>query len=73
MKRKSYAFGLFFLLVLVFTFRSGTVQADTEGDFTYSVSGNAATVSGYSGSDVNLVIPASLGGVPVTSIASRAA
>ena len=48
MKRRSYALGTFFLLILICVFGIQTVQADTEGDFTYSVSGNAAAVSGYS-------------------------
>ena len=43
--------------------------AETEGDYTYSVSGEYAIVTDYTGTDTELEIPSSLGGYPVSSIA----
>ena len=46
--------------------------ADTDGDFTYTVSAGAASVTGYTGSSASVVIPDTLGGNPVTIIAANA-
>jgi len=46
-------------------------QSDAE-DFTYTVSGNEATITKYNGSDDTVVIPDKLGGVKVATIASGA-
>ncbi len=49
----------------LFSFES---KALTSGDFTYTVSGSNATITGYSGSAANLTIPSRLGGYKVTKI-----
>ena len=41
-------------------------------EFTWEVSGNGAVITGWSGSGTRLVIPAQLGGLPVTGIAAGA-
>lgn len=41
-------------------------------EFSFTVSGNGAVITGWSGSSARLVIPAELGGLPVTGIASGA-
>ncbi|NBD27734.1 leucine-rich repeat domain-containing protein, partial [Paenibacillus glycinis] len=48
------------------------VRADAEGDFTYILTENAATVTGYTGSATDVIIPATLGGAPVTVIGRAA-
>ena len=40
--------------------------------FAYTVTGDEATITGYTGSAKNLVIPSELGGKPVTAIADKA-
>ena len=49
------------------------ILTDTEGDYSYTVSSdNTATITGYSGTDTELVIPDTLGGYPVTGIGAYA-
>ena len=49
------------------------ILMDTEGEYTYTVSAeNTATITNYTGSDTELVIPDSLGGYPVTGIGGSA-
>ena len=49
------------------------ILMDTEGEYTYTVSAeNTATITNYTGSDTELVIPDSLGGYPVTGIGESA-
>ena len=43
-----------------------------ESDFTYTTVDNTAMVTGYTGSETELVIPDTLGGYTVTSIGNRA-
>ena len=47
-------------------------NADTEGDYTYTVSGGNATITGYIGSGGMITIPSTLGGYPVTNIGDSA-
>lgn len=47
-------------------------QAAVEGDYTYSVSEEKATITGYDGPGGNVTIPSTLGGYPVTTIANSA-
>ena len=42
--------------------------ANAENGFAYTVTGDEATITGYTGSAKNLVIPSELGGKPVTEI-----
>jgi len=46
--------------------------ANAENDFEYTVTGDEATITGYTGSAKNIVIPSELGGKPVTAIADKA-
>ena len=48
-----------------------TAQA-TEGDFSYTTDGSSITITGYTGEDPALVIPAEIDGLPVTSIGMNA-
>ena len=43
-------------------------EKHTEGNYTYVVSLGCAAITSYTGSDVNLIIPDTLGGYPVTRI-----
>ncbi len=63
------------LLLLTGTPFAGFVtpaNAQTQGDFSYTVSGGEATITGYSGTAADLVIPSELGGYPVTEIGDSA-
>ncbi|MCR5611188.1 MAG: leucine-rich repeat protein [Clostridiales bacterium] len=44
----------------------------TEGDFTYTVSGSSAVVTGYTGGDEVVSVPSTLGGYPVRRVAENA-
>ena len=44
----------------------------SDGDWTYTVDGGAATVTGYNGNDANLIVPSTLGGYPVKAIGDEA-
>ncbi len=55
-------------LALAVSLLAATALADTEGDWEYEVVDGKATVTGYSGSATELIIPSTLGGYPVTSI-----
>ena len=61
-----------FVLVIVtlaaITIVSPVVSAQRYGDYEYTVTDGKATITKYHGSDVDVVIPASLDGVPVTNI-----
>ena len=50
------------------TIVSPVVSAQRYGDYEYTVTDGKATITKYHGSDVDVVIPASLDGVPVTNI-----
>ncbi|MDR1778286.1 MAG: leucine-rich repeat protein, partial [Clostridiales Family XIII bacterium] len=50
----------------------GVQTLAVEGDYTYTVSGGNATITAYAGTELNLVIPASLGGYPVTRLGDYA-
>mgnify|MGYP000755726222 CR=1 FL=1 len=46
--------------------------ANAENGFEYTVTGDEATITGYTGSARSLVIPSELGGKPVTAIGEKA-
>jgi len=46
--------------------------ANAENGFEYTVTGDEATITGYTGSAKSLVIPSELGGKPVTAIGEKA-
>ncbi len=58
----------FLLLFLLLCLCAAPALADTEGDFTYSVSSSEAKILSYTGSADTLIIPHTLGGYPVTAI-----
>lgn len=60
------------IMLLTLATPIGGAYADTEGDYTYTVTDSKATITGYTGTDNNLVIPDTLGGYPVTEIGSNA-
>lgn len=45
-----------------------SVSAETEGDYTYTVTDGEATITGYNGAGGTVITPATLGGYPVISI-----
>lgn len=49
-----------------------SLLAETEGDFTYTVAQECATITAYTGAGGAVEVPAQLGGYPVTAIGSRA-
>lgn len=59
------------VLVCVFVLPA-TVQADTEGDYTYTVEAGKVTITDYIGAGGDVIIPSTLGGYPVTAIGERA-
>ncbi len=44
------------------------VSAESEGDYEYTVANGETTITGYTGSGGDVVIPSTLGGYPVTTI-----
>jgi hypothetical protein len=51
---------------------SVTVSAANEGDYTYEVSSGSATITGYSGTDGSITIPATMGGYATVRIGDAA-
>ncbi|MEI6796173.1 MAG: leucine-rich repeat domain-containing protein, partial [Methanomassiliicoccales archaeon] len=51
---------------------TNTAVAAQVGDYTYTVSADKATITGYSGAGGDITIPSSLGGYPVVAIGDRA-
>ena len=45
--------------------------AETEGDYSYTVSNGAATITGYTGTETVITIPAQIGGYPVTTLGTE--
>ena len=59
---------LFCLTALVIASTHQTLSGETSGDWTYTVSDNQATITGYSGDGGEVVIPAELDGVAVVKV-----
>ncbi len=70
MKRKLFLTTIITFALIVFG--AACASAETEGDFTYTVSDGEATVTGGNIFDGELIIPNRLGGCPVTSIGENA-
>ncbi|MBR5562170.1 MAG: leucine-rich repeat protein, partial [Clostridia bacterium] len=71
-KAVSIVIAMLMMVVVATLAFSGTIaSAETSGDFTYTVSGSNATITGYSGSATNLVIPSKLNGNNVVKINAR--
>ncbi len=60
------------LAIILLPLASAPARAESEGDWDYYISGNTATVSGYSGAGGNVTIPSTLGGKQVTTIGRNA-
>ena len=58
---------LFFLLLVLCLFSSAAL-AQNEGDFAYFISDGKATITGYTGSAAELILPDTLGGYSVTAL-----
>lgn len=62
-------------VAMLFTFLPTAAFAATptpESDFTYTISGNSVTITGYTGSDTEIIIPDKIAGYPVTAIGENA-
>ena len=57
-----------FILLLALCLLCAVSIAETEGDFSYAVNDGKATITAYTGSTSDLLLPDTLGGYPVTSI-----
>ena len=64
------------LAVLLFLFLlpvgARQAKADQDGDWTYNVKDDTASITGYTGSATDLVIPATVGGLKVTEVGDYA-
>lgn len=58
---------LLLILLLLCLFAAGA-SAQTEGDFSYAVSGGQAKITAYTGAAAEVTVPGTLGGYPVTAI-----
>ncbi|NLC33377.1 MAG: leucine-rich repeat protein [Clostridiales bacterium] len=67
-KIKALITALLILTLLIMTTAYAAATGTTADRFEYSISGDKATITGYMGSEINLKIPAYIGGVPVISI-----
>jgi hypothetical protein len=63
---------LFILSVISCVFLCSSAFAEQFGDFTYTVSNNQVTITGYTGSGGDVVIPDTIAGMPVVSIGDSA-
>jgi hypothetical protein len=70
-KRSSLVICICVLMSLI-VFASSSAFADQYGDFTYTVSGGAVTITRYTGAGGAVVIPSAINGMPVVSIGSYA-
>jgi hypothetical protein len=74
-KRKALSVLLVLALVIgSMTFNTGRVYAEVliEGDWQYLVEGDGVTIIGYNGQETDIVIPQTLGGLPVKKIGDSA-
>lgn len=67
MKTTRKLLALLVLAMLCVAFAIGA-SAETDGDWTYTVSNNKATITAYAGTDKNVTVPATLGGYAVVTI-----
>lgn len=75
MRVKNYSFRSPFVLLAIVVL-SASVQsglnAEVEGDYVFESSGWYVAITGYNGSDTEITIPSTLGGLPVLGIGDRA-
>lgn len=67
MKTTRKLLALLVLAMLCVAFAIGA-SAETDGDWTYTIANQQATITGYSGMEKNVTVPATLGGNAVTAI-----
>ena len=74
MKNKISKFGLIILMVSIvcMSMLVPAQAATTENELVYSISNNEVTITDYTGSATDLIIPEEIEGYPVTSICNRA-
>ena len=60
------------VLCLLLCLMCAWAAAETEGDFVYSITDNKATLTGYTGSETTVTVPATLGGCTVDGIGALA-
>lgn len=60
------------LLVSFSALRAEAATTYTSGNWTYTVSNNVATLTGYTGTASNITLPSTLGGFKVQSVGSNA-
>ena len=72
MKMKRLLAAALFLSLLLSCIPPVQTNAAEEGDYTYEIVDGTATITGYTGSGGDIVIPSTLGGYPVTSIGDSA-
>jgi hypothetical protein len=64
----------FLLIIAVFVVSAvPTVLAERDGDWTYSVSNNQATITGYTGAGGALTVPSLINGIPVVQVGNGTA
>ena len=64
--------GVFFLTTIFVFLTHHSLSAETSGDWTYTVTDNQATITGYSGDDTEVIIPAELDGIAVVKVGDEA-
>ena len=64
----SLAIAMLMLMTAFAVVATGTVTAAQSGDYTYTVNGSVATVTGYTGTGGTITIPSTLGGYTVGAI-----
>lgn len=69
--RRDFATVLFVCLMLIF-FAPAPVSALEQDGFVYTIADDAVTITGYSGTEANIVIPAEIDGKPVVAIGNYA-
>lgn len=72
MKKQILSLALSLLMLLSVAPFNIIANAQTDGDFVYSVDNGEATVTAYNGAQTELTVPDTLGGHPVTAIGDEA-
>ncbi|QMV44080.1 leucine-rich repeat domain-containing protein [Cohnella cholangitidis] len=72
MRKSVLCLGMALLVLWTSLAQVQPAHAEEEGGFSYTVAGTAATLKGYTGGQLGVNIPATLGGLPVTVIGREA-
>jgi len=68
MRKSAIRLGMALLVLWTSLVQVQLAHAEVEGDFSYTVAGGKSTVTDYTGGQLGVSIPATLGGFPVTEI-----